>query len=105
MTKAVVAKVDLGFTVIEGLQLPDGSYAIGVGQAGRLLSVSPNNAPKTFKPLLGEGFEFLHCKSELNNRDVNILSLEQFMVVLMSFAFKGNKEAQALLLASATETF
>lgn len=103
--KALVAKNDLGFTVIDGLQMPDGGYAIGVSQAAKVLSFDTNQASRAFKPLLGEGFQFDTSKTELNPKEVNILTLEQFMALLVELTVKGNQEAANLLRASATETF
>ncbi len=105
MSKAVVAKVDLGFTVIEGLQLPDGSYAIGVSQAAKCLSVPLKHSSKQFKALLCKDSSFPSVKSELNSRDVNILTLSEFMLLLTKLARTGNELAWDLLEATATETF
>ena len=45
-TKAVIATIDLGFTKIDGLMLPDGSYAIAVPQLAELKLVPPNRSLK-----------------------------------------------------------
>lgn len=57
-TKAVIATVDLGFTKIEGLMLPDSSYAIAVLQLAEVFSFDKNQASRTVKSLLGKDFQF-----------------------------------------------
>lgn len=75
LKKAVVSQVDLGFTQIEGLMLPDGSFAVAVLQLAKILSLLNKNASRDFKALLGKEFSFLTTKSEINSNVVNILLL------------------------------
>jgi hypothetical protein len=75
-TKAVVTTVDLGFVKIDGLMLPNGSYAIAVPQLAEILRLDKNQASRSVKSLLGNGFQFDKTQSELNPKPVNILLLE-----------------------------
>ena len=92
-TKAVVATVDLGFTEIQGLMLPDGSYAVAIPQLAELLSLPNKHASRDFKALLGEDFAFLKTKSEINSQPVNTLSLEQAYNLTLALY---NKNPQSL---------
>jgi hypothetical protein len=96
--KAIVAKVNIGKSIqVEGLQLPDGSYAISATQVAELFSVGLNNPTKTLKALLGDGFQqFQKVSSELNPVKVNILTLEQFDRVMIALDRRGNIKAQDL---------
>lgn len=76
ITKAVVAKVDLGFTVIDGLMLPDGSYAMGASQIAEIFQFDKNQSSRTIKSILGNDFQFDTTKSELHPKAVNILRLD-----------------------------
>ncbi len=96
MSKAVVAKVDLGFTVIEGLQLPDGSYAIGVSQAAKCLEIPTSNASRYFRTLLKKD-RLRECVTELTNTKVNILSVDEFALVVKLLAMKGSTIALSFL--------
>jgi hypothetical protein len=103
-TKAVIATIDLGFTKIDGLMLPDGSYAIAVPQLAELFSFDKNQASRDLKALLGNGFQFDKTKSELNSKDVNILLLPDVIKVIYLLGKKGNKYADELMFAFAEET-
>jgi hypothetical protein len=105
--KAVVAQIDFGYTKIEGLMLPDGSYRMGVSQITNLMpnSVRPNQASRDLKPLLGESFQFDKIKSELNNKPVNTITIEQFVQLLKVLALqKTSQEAITLLVILAEES-
>jgi hypothetical protein len=100
--KAIVAQVNIGKSIqIEGLQLPDGSYAIGVSQIASLFSVTQNNATRDVKALLGDGFAFTQVASTLSPKKLNILTLEQFETVMLKLAFSGDQAAKDLTLALA----
>lgn len=102
-TKAVVATVDLGFAKIEGLMLPDSSYAIAVPQLAEVFSFDKNQASRTVKSLLGKNFQFDTAKTELNPKSVNILSLAQATKVIYLLARKGNEIANEFMLALTEE--
>lgn len=104
--KAKVAPVQVGSVSVEGLQLPDGSYAIAVVQVANILDFQPlkKNAPRELKPILGKAFQPRKCFTELNPVAANILTLAQFSVLLVQLTAKGNKQALSLLLAATEET-
>lgn len=62
--KAKVAIVKLGSIQFEGLLLLSGEYRMGVTQVARLFpdSVTPNNATREVKRILGEDFPLLMTK-------------------------------------------
>lgn len=93
--KAVVAKVNLGFTEIDGLMLPDGSYAVGASQIAEIFQFDKNQASRTIKSILGDGFQFDTTKSELHPKAVNILKLDQVITVIRYLDKKGNAIASA----------
>ena len=97
MTKAIIAKIDLGFVKFDGLMLPDGSYAIAVPQIARLVSISNHQASRDFKTLLGMQFQFNKVQSELHSTPVNILTIPEFEQLLRVLAVNGNETARTLL--------
>ena len=105
-TKAVVATVKFGSLEIEGLMLPDGSYAIAARQVAELISAHPAQASRQLKLALSKGSErntsFLKIKTDRNNARTNsnpetILTLEQFSKALTELAFNGNKKARDIV--------
>jgi hypothetical protein len=106
-TKAIIAQIDFGFTQIEGLMLPDGSYGIAVAQANTLLEFSGRNkdATRALKPILGKDFEGRKVKTELNSNAIYVLTIGQFSDLIFELATKHNNSvAIALLKASMQET-
>ncbi len=96
-TKAFVTDVQFGSMTIEGLMDEQGKYYVAVTQVAAQLLASLNNPSKDVKALLGKGFEqFLKLKTELNPNPVNVVTLEQFEVVLTKLDRKGNVKAQQL---------
>lgn len=93
--KAIVAPVNIGRIVIDGLMLPNGDFAIAVPQVADLFQFDTNQASRTLKPLLGKGFQFDTAKSELHPKSVNILSLTEFEIVTLELALRGNEKAIA----------
>jgi hypothetical protein len=98
-TKAIVAEVKLGTVSIEGLMLPDGTFAVAASQLAELNLVRQNQASRDLKSILGKDFPFDTASSELNSKKVNILTLPQVEMVITQLAFKGNQVAQQLMLA------
>lgn len=92
--KAIVCPIPFGEFEIQGLMLPDGTFAIGVSQVAELFSFDKNQASRKLKVLLQKGFQFDKIASELNNKKVNILSLEEFVLVTQALAKKGNPQAK-----------
>jgi len=97
MTKAIVAKIDLGFDQFDGLMLPDGSYAISATQIARLLSIPIKHATRDFKTLLGMENPTPKVVSELHSSPVNILTIPEFEQLLKVLAVNGNETARILL--------
>lgn len=99
-SKAMVAKVSFGFVEIDGLCLPDESYAISVTQLMRILnpnSARQDNSSRDVKAVLGKDFQPVKASSELNPNKVNILTLDQAKMVIRELDKKGNKVAQAFV--------
>jgi hypothetical protein len=103
--RAKVAIIEYGFGEFEGLMFPSsGEYRIAISQLARLFSVRQDNIQREVKALMGEDFQFVKCLSELNNRKVNTLSIEEAARFAQLLAFKGNALAQSFCLASVSET-
>jgi len=103
MTKAIVAKIDLGFAQFEGLMLPDGSYAIAVPQIAQLIGFDKGQASRDVKALLGKDFRFDKVSSELNSKAVNTLTIKEFSLLLIELTAAGYPVARALASAFAEE--
>ena len=58
--KAVVATVTYAGFEFPGLQLPDGTYGIGVSQVADMFQFLQKNSTRGVKRLLGNDFQF-HC--------------------------------------------
>lgn len=98
--KAIVATIELGFAKVEGLMMPDGTYAIAVPQLADIFQFDSNQTSRTFKPLLGKGFQFdtsHKAKSELNPKAVNILYLPEVARLIKALAINGNPIADEFL--------
>ena len=97
MSKAMIALVNIGSNIeIEGLRLPNGTFAVSVSQVAALFSINPSNATKTTKALLGANSSLLQTASELHSQKVNTVSLSQFDTILTQLDRKGNLKAQEL---------
>jgi len=94
--KAVVTKVNLFGTEVEGLMLPDGSFGVAFAQAAEINLVPPNRSLKQLNALLGTDFQSHQTKSELNPKAVNYLTLNEFELLIRKLDRKGNKVAQDL---------
>jgi len=103
MTKAIVAKIDLGFAQFEGLMLPDGSYAIAVPQIAGLIGFDKSQASRDVKALLGRDFQFSKVVSELHPKAVNTLTIKEFSLLLIELTAAGYPVARALASAFAEE--
>lgn len=95
--QAEVATVDFGFIYVEGLQLPDGGYAMGVSQVARLFLFDTTHASRTIKTILGKDFVLAKVKSGLNPKPVNILYLEQVKIVARTLDRQGNELATSFI--------
>lgn len=103
LNKAVVSEVDLGFTQIQGLMLPDGSFAVAVPQLAELLSCNQNTFSRDLKRLLGEGFRPSKIKTELGNQLINVISLTSASRTIYLLSLAGNAVAKELMLALVDE--
>lgn len=83
--KAKIAKVDYGVTVIDGLLLSNGDYAVAVPQICEFFQFAKNQASRDFKAILGKDFSFDKCTSELNFKAVNIVNLTNFAKIKFHF--------------------
>ena len=50
--KSIIAQIDLGFATIDGLMLPDGTYAVSVPQIAKLFSLGSSHAARDIKTLV-----------------------------------------------------
>jgi len=103
MTKAIVAKIDLGFVKFDGLMLPDGSYAIAVPQIAELIGFSNDHSSRDIKALLGKDFQFAKVVSELHPKAVNTLTIKEFSLLLIELTAAGYPVARALASVFAEE--
>ena len=93
-SRAAKAQVKIGHIEIEGLMLPDGSFAIGVPQVARLFSIATGHAARDFKALLGIEKPMTKVQTELHSNPVNILSLPEFELLIAKLDRAGNIPAQ-----------
>jgi len=105
--KAQVAKVEIGQQEIEGLLLPDGTYAIAVEQIWNLFGSendsvlkSQKYASQTLKRLAPQGFQNSHRVKvpDLQNGNARnsclVIPIEGFEIVLAKLDRAGNIKAQ-----------
>lgn len=97
-TKAVIATIDLGFTKIDGLMLPDGSYAIAVPQLAELKLVPPNRSLKQLETLSSMVFQsHQKVKTDLNPKPVNVISLSDFSRLIRNLDKQNNLIARGFV--------
>lgn len=96
VTKAIIAKIDLMLIEPEGLMLPNGRFAFASPQVAEIFQFDKNQASRDIKALMGKGFQFDKCISELHPKSVNIMFIEDFSLFTLKLAFKGDEFAQAL---------
>ncbi len=94
LSKAKVAKVQLGELTIDGLMMPNGEYRIAVVQLVGLILASQNHATRDLKALLGKDFTPTKVQSELNSNKVNTMSISEFHRALVLMSSKGKGEAK-----------
>jgi len=103
MTKAIVAKIDLGFVKFDGLMLPDGSYAIAVPQIADLIGLDKSQASRNIKRLLGKDFRLSKITTEYTNAAVNTLTIKEFSLLLVELTAAKHPVARALASVFAEE--
>ena len=94
--KARVTQVPLGSESLEGLMLPDGSFAISASQVAAYFQFDSNQSSRTLKSLLGAGFQFDKVASEIHPKKVNVIDLLTLEKLIIELAFRGNEKAQWL---------
>jgi len=111
--KAQVAQILAGNISIEGLIDDAGREYISVPQVCDLCSLPrahasrdikslmPKNASRAIKSLMPGSFEFVKaavCRDgkRINSKDVNVIPIESFMILLAALDRAGNARAQAL---------
>jgi hypothetical protein len=99
-TKAKVTKVSYAGFEFDGLKMLDGTYALGASQIAEIFQFAKDHASRTIKSLLGKDFLFAKCYSELNPKEVNVMKLEDFSILILKLAFKGDSTAQILAIES-----
>ena len=103
--KAKVAPVQLTYyLVIEGLLLPDGTYAIAYPQIAEMVitgdekkdgfRTSKSQFSKNINRLCGKGFKASKAKTEFNKNVTSVVTLEEFEVILAKLDRAGNLQAQ-----------
>jgi hypothetical protein len=97
-SKAKVAKVDFGFTTVEGLLLANGEYAIGMSQLASLKVIPPNRSITQLVAITGMTFpSHQSITSELHSKKVNCISLIEAALLIKNRAKAGVVEADLLL--------
>lgn len=102
--KAKIAKVNLGFTEIEGLLLSSQEYAVGIPQIADLFQASRNTASRDFRRLLDEDFQASKAVTEFNTNPINVVSIEVVSLIAFELAKKGNKLADKYIKAALIES-
>jgi hypothetical protein len=103
--KARVSSVVIAGRSVECLMLPSGEFRIGVSQLPGLLSSlstseRQDNLARDVQRILGkssENVQTLKVASELNNRPVTTITLEQFRSLLVKLTTKGDATAIEML--------
>lgn len=95
--KAQIAPVNLGHLQIEGLLGGDSKFYVAVPQIAERFQFDKNQASRSLKALLGNGFQFAKGLTPLNPKAVNIVTIDQFHRILVELAIKGNVLAQEVL--------
>lgn len=93
---ARIATVKIGQLELEGLMLPDSSFAIAVPQIASLFGTPKNYTSQQLKRLLGNEFRPHKIKTELGNQKINVVALQDFEKVLVALDRSGNIKAQEL---------
>jgi hypothetical protein len=92
--KAVATKVQIGHLTIDGLMMPDGSFAIAVPQIAELFLDNHNQASQTPKRLMGANFKTHKTKTEFNRNATLAVPLPEFERVVAKLDRAGNIKAQ-----------
>ncbi|MFM7425035.1 MAG: hypothetical protein ACKO7W_08605 [Elainella sp.] len=112
--KATRATVQIGSFAVDGFMLPDGSYKMSLTQAAEIVGLGVQNASdflrsKTLKSLLGESYTpqiyEIEPEDQLRGQSrIRALPLEIVRKYWLWQAYRGNKQAMALVDALMAET-
>lgn len=91
----MVAPIDLGLMSPDGLML-DGQYGFAMPQVADIFQFDKNQASRGVKALMGNDFQFAKWISELHPKAVNVILIQDFSLLTLKLAFKGNVIAQSL---------
>lgn len=91
--KAIVATVKYYPTDIEGLLMPDGTFAVALIQVADRFQIPQKNSSRDVKALLSKDSSFLKTTTEISKTPLVILTLEQYGEVRKQLAKKGNQFA------------
>jgi hypothetical protein len=108
-SKAARAEIRIGHLIVDGFQLPDGSYRMSLSQAAEAIGLSARNAfdflqSKAFKSLTGDGYTVSIVEIEASQTRFRALPLEAVSVYWAWQSFRGNKTALALTVSLTTES-
>ena len=92
--RAELATVKIGSLEIEGLMLPDGSFAVAVPQIADLFLATRNYAAQSLNRLMGKDFETHKVKTKFNQNSTNCVSILAFETIVAKLDRTGNKKAQ-----------
>ncbi len=91
--KAQVTEIQFGHFSFEGLLLPDGIFAIASTQVSDILELRKSDASRNIKTLLGKDFKLRKSATEITKNKIQVLTLEEFTLVIQAAAKKGNPVA------------
>lgn len=92
--KAQVTTVHIGNLKIEGLMNESGDFGIAVPQICALFDIDQNQATRTLKRLVGEGFSIDRWKTPFRKNYTNVVNLKTFELTVAKLDRAGNKKAQ-----------
>jgi len=113
--KATRATIAIGSLTVDGFMLPDGAYRMSLSQAAECIGLSARNAfdfleSRALKSLIGEGYTLSVSEIESEENQgrggsrIRALPLEVVRKYWLWRAFRGNKQALALVDALMAET-
>jgi hypothetical protein len=94
MITAVVAKVQIGTTEIDGLMDEDGNFYVGIPQLTDINLVPRRRSAKQLLSLLQLDFDpFVKVKTPLHSKPINALPINYLEPILNGLVFKGSEAA------------
>ena len=90
-----VAKVPIGTLEIEGLlDRETGTFYTSVSQIATQFQFAKDHASRDIKALMGAGFQLAKAQTKLHPKEVNVVTLSQYEIIVAKLDRKGNKLAQ-----------